>query len=145
MTFLLRDIADHLKGSTAILDDVGTNIFPDVIPQQQSWDKAIVLSEISQRPEYYMGGEAGEHTTQIQVDYYTKGTNGRYTANIGSELIRNRLSGYRGTFGTGCRGTARLLSCVPQANEPTDATDTWRFRVTMDFEILHTAATPDLT
>lgn len=145
MTYLLKDIRDHLAGSTTIMDDVLGHIYPDTIPQETNWERAIVLSETSKQPEYYLGGEAGRHITQVQVDYYTRGTQGSQAANNGAELVRNRLSGYRGTFGTGCSGCARLTNEVVLANEPTDATDDWRYRVTMDFEISHTASTPSLT
>lgn len=128
--------------SEAITSDVGGNIFPDMIPQGTDWETAIVLSDQSAEPDYYLGGEAGRHTAVIQVDYYTKGTNGKYAANNGGELIRNRLSGYRGQFGSGCSGVARLVRCNTLAAEPIDATDQWRYRVSMDFEINHTATQP---
>lgn len=153
MTFLVKDIRDQLTASTAILDAFSDRIFPDSIPQElrdsegnrRTLYPAIVIGEISAQPEYDLGGESGVHTTQLQLDVYTDGTGGRPKANELSELVRNRLSGYRGQFGTGCSGTCRLIRVPTTIEAPTDASDNKRYRVSMDFEIIHTAAVPDLT
>lgn len=153
MTFVLKDIADHLRGSTAIVDAVENRIYPDVIPQEErnsggnrmALFPCIVLQIVSGQPEYALRGEAGVHQTTVQVDVWTDGDRGSYHANELSELVRNRLSGYRGTFGSGCRGTARLVRSNSLPVEPVDASDQFRRRVSMDFDLIHTAAVPDLT
>lgn len=153
MTFLLKDIADHLGGSQNIVDAVENRIFPDVIPQEvrdsggsrMTLYPCLVLQAVSATPEYYLGGEASYHQAVIQVDVFTDGRRGTKHANELAELVRNRLSGYRGQFGTGCRGTARLVRCNAVPVEPADGSDTHIRRTSMDFEINHTAATPSLT
>ena len=145
MTFIAKDIADQLKTSTSIYDDVAPHIYLDTIPQGVDWEKAIVVSEVSAEPAYYLAGEAGTHTTVVQVQYWTDGTGGRTKANTGAELIRNRLSGYRGQFGTGVRGTSRLISTTPLLPPPIDGSDNRRRGVNLDFEIIHRAAAPDFT
>ncbi len=145
MTYLVQDIRDHLAGSTAIVNDVGDNIYPEVIPQKVQYEKAIVINDISATPEYALRGEVGLHTSRIQIDYWTNGTSGKYAANFGAELIRNRLSGYRGQFGTGCYGTSRMLENNSLAASPFDASDMHRRRVSMDFEIIHSADVPTFT
>ncbi len=145
MTYLIQDIRDHLVGSTAIVNDVGSNIFADVIPQGTQYERAIVISEIAGDPEYYLGGEAGLHTSKIQIDYWTNGVGGPSEANTGRELIRNRLNGYRGTFGTGCYGTARMITDNSGFVAPIDGSDLNQRRVSMDFEIIHSADVPTFT
>lgn len=153
MTFVLKDIADHLAGSSDIVDAVENRIFPEVIPQEIRDSQGnrttvypcIVLQIVNCQPEYALRGEAGVHQTTVQVDVWTDGDRGSYHANEVSELVRNRLSGYRGTFGSGCRGTARLVRSNSLPIEPVDASDQFRRRVSMDFDLIHTAATPDLT
>lgn len=153
MTFLVKDIRDHLTASTNIADAFSDRIFPDSIPQEirdstgtrRELYPAIVLSEISGQPEYDLSGESGVHTTQMQLDIYTDGTGGRQKANELSELVRNRLSGYRGQFGSGASGTCRLIRPATAIQPPTDASDTKRYRVSMDFEIIHTADVPDFS
>ncbi len=142
MTFLSKDIRDHLAGSTAILNDVGDNIYPEVIPQGVEYEKAIVINDISNEPEYYLRGEVGKHTSQIQIDYWTDGQGGKQTANAGEELIRNRLNGYKGQLGTGCYGSCRMIHNNSLSAPPFDGSDTNRRRVSMDFEIIHSATVP---
>ncbi len=143
MTFLSKDIRDHLAGSVNIVNDVGDNIFADFIPQGVQYDKAIVINDISNDPEMYLGGEAGKHTSQIQIDYWTTGS--KAVANAGGELIRNRLNGYKGQLGTGCYGSARMIRNNTFASNPVDGSDTHPRRVSMDFEIIHSADVPTFT
>lgn len=153
MTFLTKDIADHLKGSTSILDAVGNRVFPEVIPQitRDSDGRtvtpypSIVINDLSNDPTYSLAGEVGNHTSVIQIDVWTDGTGGTSKANELGELVRNRLSGYRGTFGTGVYGTARMIRNNSVAAPPVDGSDTHRRRVSMDFEIIHSASVPTLT
>lgn len=145
MTFLVKDIADQLLASTAIVNAFSNRVFPEVIPQGSNQYPAIVLNDISNAPEYYLGGESGMHTSTVQVDVWTDGTGGKQKANELGELVRNRLSGYRGQFGTGVYGTARMISNNSNAAAPVDASDNHRRRVSMDFEFIHSAAVPDFT
>jgi hypothetical protein len=147
VTWVTKDIADHLKASVAILDAFSDDIYPEVIPQERKdrWEQALVLNDLSNDPEYYLGGEAGTHTTIIQIDVWTNGVGGKARANELGELIRNRLSGYRGTFGTGCYGTARMIRNDSVAAPPVDGSDKHRRRVSMDFKIINTASVPTLT
>lgn len=150
MTFVVKDIADHLKSSTTIAATVENRIFPDVIPQEErdgtgqkvAVYPCIVLGIVSGQPEYDLAGEAGVHQTTIQVDCYTDGTRGTYHANELAEQVRNRLSGYRGQFGDGCSGTARLVRVNAIPVEPADGSDTFVRRTSMDFELIHTADAP---
>lgn len=144
MTYLVQDIRDHLAGSAAIANDVGANIFPEAIPQGVQFDNAIVINDLSHSPEYALRGEAGVHTSRIQIDYWTN-SGRKYQANNGAELIRKRLSGYRGQFGTGCYGTSRMLGDNSLAAAPIDGSDSRPRRVSMDFEIIHSADVPTFT
>jgi hypothetical protein len=146
MTYLTKDIRDHLVVSTAILDAFSDRIYPEKIPQgRQDAYPAIVINDLSNDPEYTLNGEAGLHTTHVQVDVWTDGTGGKAKANELGELIRNRLSGYRGQFGTGVYGTSRMIRNDTVAAPPIDGSDNHRRRVSMDFEIIHSADVPTFT
>lgn len=153
MTFLAKDIRDHLVGSAAIVNAVSDRIFPDAIPQEKRSSgqrmalyPCIVLEDISNDPEMYLGGEAGTHTSMIQIDVWVVDSgNGKHKANEISELVRNRLNGYRGVFGTGCYGTARMERKSSPITSPADGSDTYTRRVSMDFEIIHSADVPTFT
>lgn len=153
MTYLTKDIADHLKGSTNIVDAFSNRIFPETIPQvirddmgrSQSAYPCLVINDLTNEPEYVLSGEAGVHTSTIQIDVWTDGTGGKAKAVEYSELVRNRLSGYRGRFGEGVYGTSRLIRNNAVAAPPIDGSDINRRRVSMDFEIIHTADVPDFS
>lgn len=151
MTYLCKDIADHLSASVSIRDAVGDRIYPDIAPQPVRAGQAvelyplIIISDLTNTPEYSLAGESGTHSSMIQVDVWTDGTGGKHRSNEIGELVRNRLSGYRGRFGTGCYGTARMIRNNSVAAPPVDGSDTHRRRVSMDFEITHSASAPTFT
>jgi hypothetical protein len=90
-------------------------------------------------------GEVGTHTSIIQIDVWTDGTGGKSKANELGELVRNRLNGYKGQFGTGVYGTARMIRNDSLASQPFDGSDNHRRRVSMDFKIIHSADVPTFT
>ncbi len=144
MTFLSKDIRDHLAASSAIVNVVSNRIFADTMPQGTPYP-VIIINDLSNTPEYYLHGEAGLHTSHIQIDGWTDGSGGKAEINTLGELIRNRLSGYRGQFGSGCYGTARIIRSDTLAAPPVDGSDQHRRRASMDFEIIHSADVPSLT
>lgn len=143
MTFLTKDIRDHLADSVEIANAVGDRIYPDGMPQGSEYP-AIVISDLSSTPEYDLGGEVGTHTSVVTVDCWTDGKGGRERVNQLGEMVRNRLSGYRGQLGDGafCSG-AMLIRNNTVAAEPLPGSDQHRRRASMDFSIVHTAAVPD--
>jgi hypothetical protein len=141
VTYLVKDIRDQLAGSIPILNAFSDRMYPEVIPQGGEYP-CIVINEISAAPEYYLAGEVGKHYTQIQIDVWTDGTGGKSKLNELSELVRNRLNGYRGTFGSGVSGTARMTRNDPISVAPVDGSDLHRRRQSMDFEIFHSADVP---
>jgi hypothetical protein len=146
MTFILKDIRDRLETSTNIANEFGERIYADTAPQNAVYP-FILLSDLSAQPEYYLEGEVGTHTSQIQVDVWTDGTGGKQKANELGELVRNRLSGYRGTIGgeEGAYGTIRMIRNDSTAPPPLEGSSEHRRRVSMDFEIIHSADVPTLT
>jgi hypothetical protein len=143
MTFLAKDIRDHIKGSVDCLDAFGDHIYESIIPQGVSYEAALVINIISQQPDYYLGGEVGSHQTQVQLDVYTNGQGSAVRANEVAELVRNRLSGYRGQLGEGCFcSNAMLRSGEADPVPAVDGSDLHKRRVRLDFEIRHTADVP---
>lgn len=155
MTYLVRDIRDHLDGSQAIRNEVSNRIFPDRIPQKLRDDSGnvlpsafpcIVIGEISGVPEYTLAGEAGVHMSTVQVDVWTDGRKGPQETKDIAELVRNRLSGYRGTLGTG----VHARNCMLVRNDtstvaPADGSENYPRRASMDFRITHSADVPTFT
>jgi len=145
VTFIDKDIADHLKGSIAIADAFGPHIYPEVVPQGLKPEQFILINIVSAQPEYALSGEVGTHTTIVQVDVWTDGRGGRTRANELGELVRNRLSGYRGQFGSGAFGTAEQIRLDSVAQTPGDGSGNFPRRVSIDYKVTHAAAVPTLT
>lgn len=154
MTYLVRDVRNHLDGSQAIRNEISDRIFPDRIPQRLYDDQGrprdtafpcIVLTEISGVPEYTLAGEAGVHMSTIQVDVYTR-KGPQETKDI-AELVRNRLSGYRGTLGTdGCHArNCMLVRNDTSTTPPADGSENYLRRASMGFRITHSADVPSFT
>lgn len=149
MTYLIKDVADHLKGSTNIVNEFSDRIWPDTIPQEHSNPyPCIIINDVSNVPEQYLGGEVGSHESIIQIDVWTDGKEDRPRERINElgELIRNRLNGYRGQLGTGvfANNCERIRSDITAA-DPTDGSSTHRRRASQDYRIRHTASVPSLT
>lgn len=142
MTYLTKDIRDHLMGSVNIADAFGEHIYAEAIPQDAEWEEMLVINDLSNNPEYSLAGEVGTHTTIIQIDVWTKGAGGKPRVVALGEMVRNRLSGYRGQFGSGEYGTARLLRNDALAPPDPSGGPVHRRRVSQDYEIIHTADVP---
>jgi len=142
VTFLTKDIRDHLAGSVEIANAFGERIHDGAIPQGINYAQAIVINLTFNDPEYYLGGESGTHRSIVQIDVWTDGNGHAVRLNELAELVRNRLSGYRGQFGEGCYGTSRMIRNDALSAPPVDGSNLHRRRQSMDFEIIHTADVP---
>jgi hypothetical protein len=145
MTFLAKDIRDHLRDSPDCYDRFGEHIYEGRLPQGANYEAALVINIVSQQPEYYLGGEVGLHMSQVQIDVWYTGERGAVGVNELAETVRNRLSGYRGDMGDGFCNHARIIRYDSTAPEPVDASNLHRRRVSMDFEITHTADVPSFS
>lgn len=144
MTDILRDIRDHLLGSSNITNEFGDRIFDDVAPQGIQYPY-ILISDMSSDPLEALDGEVGTHDALIQIDVWTDGTGGRGKAKELGEMIRNRLNGYRGQFGDGSYGTAHQRRYNALSAPPLEGSNIHRRRISMDYQIIHSADVPTFT
>ena len=146
MTYLLKDIRDHLQTSDDIDDAFADRIFADSVPQGTSYP-FINLSDVSNSPEEDLAGEVGTHESIITVDVWTDGTGGPQTAREYGEMVRNMLSGYKGQLGTGvwCNGAHLIRNQVLASDPAQPGGDTHRRRVSQDYRIFHSADVPTFT
>lgn len=146
MTNLLRDIRDHLITDSDIVTAFGGRIYPDVVPQGTAYPY-INLSDVSSSPEYDLDGEVGTHISIVTVDVWTDGTGRRAAAERLGDLVRNMLSGFKGQFGDSgqwCSGCEMQRNNI-LASDPLPGSDEHRRRVSMDFQITHSASVPTFT
>src|SRR5690606_1946302 len=145
---ITADIATHLTGSQPISGLIGDRVFAKSAPEGAEWPR-IVLSTISDDPEYGLQGEVGIDRALVQVDCWAKdtnGANGLWQADRLAKAVRNRLSGYRGTAGDTFICSATIVRNSDD-DEPVKAgSDERKYRYSMDFEIVYqTATVPDFT
>jgi len=107
--FLLAD-----AGIAAI---VATRVFPIKLPQGTK-TASIVYTRISGAGIYHMGGESGLSMPRYQIDSWAP--NGDAATTL-ANLIKDRLSGYRGVMGSG--GAAVTVQGVFMAAEMEDYDD----------------------
>lgn len=140
-------VRDWLLGSENITNQVANRCYPDgLVPQGEKQDR-IVLTEISFTPDMYLGGESGSGETVLQIDYWADGQSKRAKAKLGGELIRNRMSGYRGALNEFVTAACCELIRGPEvvAMSPTDGSASQRYRCSSDYRIRHTTPVPDFS
>ena len=139
-------IKDFLKDDTDITNRVGGRIFPGHAPQKTA-GAVIILQNITTVPEYTIIAEAGVHDVILQVTCYDDTQYGVFTL---AALVRNRMSGYRGSVGNSdavdiC--SCRIISsgAIEETPERGDGSDRWVNGYRFDFAFFQSASVPTLT
>ena len=137
-----------LHDSEAVRNRVSTRIYGDYKPQDAPPGEYIILRHVSGTPIDAVENETGLADDVMQVDFY-----GQKVADCksGYQLIRNRLSGYRGTVDvldydgeeqevkvTGIN----LLRKGSLIDLPQDGSDQWACRYSADFQVFYTQTVP---
>lgn len=98
----MKDIRPALRAfllaDTAIAALVATRVYPLKLPQGVPAGAAIVYTRISGGGDYTMVGPSGLAGPRIQIDAWASSADA--AANL-SNLIKNRIDGYRGVMGSG--------------------------------------------
>jgi hypothetical protein len=87
-------IYGRLSSASNITAIIGTNIYPDITPQNVDYP-FIVYSIIDSNPVDFKDGQSNLEEIDLQIDVYTQ--NYDTTQNL-SNLIRNRLDRFVGTL-----------------------------------------------
>lgn len=139
-----------LSQSANIANKVGVRIYQDRAPQKTTGDY-IVITRVSASPEYHLTAESDCAVDIIQLAYVSTS---RAAAEAGFNLIRNRISGYRGDVtyladdGTYATGNISECTCVRGAltvEMAGDASDKYRFLCSSDYQIFSSQSVPTLT
>jgi NAD-dependent SIR2 family protein deacetylase len=86
-------IYGRLSTASNITDIVGTNIYPDITPQNVDYP-FVVYTATNSTPVDYKDGQSNLEEINLQIDVYTQ--NYDTTQNL-ANLIRNRLDRFVGT------------------------------------------------
>lgn len=132
---------DFLSGDADITHRVADRIRPGRLRQADRGD-AIVLQEVSRNPAYALSGEAGKHDVVLQVKCYSDTPEGAYSL---ADLVRNRMSGYRGNIGQQDERqveSVRIIASGADEESLDDASDQYRFSCRWDFALFVTESIP---
>lgn len=135
-------IRDFLEADGAITDKIAGRTYPERIPQDVT-GLAVVLNRTTANREYSLTNELGIAAHNLQLDVYGDRNTTEAEVDATAELIRLRLSGYRGQLNDDvfCHG-----AFIDQDNDvserPADGSDHWPFRRSFNFEIHVTQAVP---
>lgn len=139
-----HQLAEYLWADEEITNRVEHRIYPGHAPVGVLGE-LIVIREINRNPEYTIDLEAGIHDLIVQVDCYAAGPKSAYNL---AELVRLRLSGYRGTIGREDPAnieSARIINARQVQERPADNSDKWTHRYQMDFAMFVHTTIPTFT
>ena len=133
-------LAQHLLSRPAITDLVGQRIYSYYLPQGTSLP-AIVYRIISCVPMHAIDGALNTLSARIQLDLLA------YRArdiSVLREQLRHELSGYTGTMAGAQVIRSNLVNEIGYVDEPTDGSDRWIYRRSVDYLIRYKITTPTL-
>ena len=136
-----HQLAEFFTADAAILARTAERIFPGRAIHGTRGE-VIVIQDITGQPIYTIDLEAGIADKVVQVDCYSSSPRAAYTL---AELVRDRLSGYRGTIGTTTPVLAqscRIISSGQEVDQPTDSSDRWIHRYRLDFALFVATSIP---
>lgn len=134
-------LADFLHDDADIRDRVGARIFPGRAVRGTKGE-TIIIQEITGIPTYTLDLEAGIAEEFVQVDCYAASPRSAYTL---KELVRDRVSGYRGTIGNTDPAyveSVRIVGGGQEDERPTDSSDQWIHRYRLDLALFVTTSIP---
>jgi len=147
---IVRQLRDYLRDDADIVSrvDEGTDrpgIYAGTVPEKHRGE-CIVLQAINANHNYSLGGEVADRLSRLQITTYSDNA---VRAESLMELVRNRLSGYRGSMGDSSPTTVK--TCIIENNvgsgveDPQDSGDKFGHSYTVDYKIIHTTEVPTLT
>ena len=136
-------IRDFLRDDADITARVAARIYSGRVPQNTNGE-LLIISGITNIPEYTISGEAGKASHVVQVMAYAATPKAAFTL---AELVRNRFSGYRGALGDDDASSVERCEIVSSgAGEvaPEDESDIWAFTYRLDFALFEATTIPTL-
>jgi hypothetical protein len=142
---ILADLADYLTNKQDIHAIVEGKVYANRAPRHAS-APYILLGRVSEQTPYSLAGEIGITQAIVQVACWASDPGGPYAASELAELVRDKISGYRGDWGSTFVSDCSLVSGPVEIQEaPDDASDNWFHAVSMDFMVTHAREVPSLT
>jgi len=144
-----RYVRDHLRSIAAIRDRVDSGVdYPGIYAgnaPQGHVGECIIMQGITSDHNYHLGGEVADRETMLQIVAYSDNAARAFSL---MELIRNRLSGYRGLMGDS--DETRVKTCIiandvgADIDETAEAEDKFIHTYTADYLLIYTTPVPTL-
>jgi hypothetical protein len=136
----------YLAARAGLTGIVGTRIYRDRLPaaSKRTNYPALLFRRVGGPATYYQGGETATGTVRVEFTALAE-TDSEVDRVV--EALRDAMSGFRGTFGTGETATTVLLvsrtgDTVDTPYEPIDGTDSPIFSTSVDYEIHYRQSKP---
>tara|TARA_Y100000004_G_C8875452_1_gene395177 strand:- start:24 stop:446 length:423 start_codon:yes stop_codon:yes gene_type:complete len=133
-----RGLRAYLVSKTSVTDEVGTRIYPGVLPQDATLP-AVVYNLVFAEIHDVLTGSSGSLTSTVQIDVYS---DSHISSNGAAEAIRLVTQGYSGAMGSETINSVRLRNRNETYEPPTDGSDLGRHRVMLELDITHTNTIP---
>ncbi len=126
MTILVA-LYEWLIASSYVTALTSTRIYCEKAPQNPTFPY-VVLGIDTSNPTNHLGGESGHENTIVSIECYARDPKGALNAGTVAEVIRNRISGYRGLWGDVYVQECIRESSFMTSDPPRDGSDNWTFR-----------------
>jgi hypothetical protein len=136
----------RLNGHAALTAVIGTRLYPNALPQDTDYP-AVTWQLIDAEHTHSLNGVDGLVLARVQIDCFASGgPDGTSSTPYGdvqdlAEIVRKRMSAWRGTSGGVVVHHSHLLSHNDLVDGPFDSGDVTIHRVSQDYTVAYTEAT----
>lgn len=142
---ILADLRTHLLSFVDLTTKIADRIYISRAPRGAK-PPYLILSRISGTPQYSLSGEVGVTQAIVQVTAWARDPNGPFVANVVAELVRDKLSHWRGNWGDTFVSDCTLENEPIDLSEvPNDGSDEWWHGVDQTYQVTHRRAVPTLS
>jgi len=142
---ILADLRTHLLSFTDITNKIGTRVYINRAPEKTP-TPYLIISRTSGTPQYSLDGEIGKAQSMLEITAWDRDPNGPYKANVIGDLVRDKLSGWRGnwcdTYVDGCTLEGEPIDRDEIPND--GSSDGWH-AVDQTYQVTHSSPVPTLS
>jgi hypothetical protein len=142
---ILPALRTHLLSFTDLTNKIGARVFINRAPDKTPVPYILISSFAGDTP-YSLQGEVGIGQPMIQVAVWDRDPNGPDKVTTVVELVRDKMSGWRGEW-----GDVFVCDCSLQgepilnSEAPDDKSDNWWHSGNLDFQVTHRRPVPSLS
>jgi hypothetical protein len=131
MAILEKSLRAYLLTKSTVTTAIGQHIYAGRVPQHKEPTTYVLIRRTGTQRTYNLETEDEFAEARLLVDVFSRGIGAERRVTDAAEILRQRLSGFSGTWGTGA-DAVRVWGCtldfdggLLNRNPPTDASDAW--------------------